>query len=252
MKNIFYFVTFIALILSSCSNDSDAKNNATRLTRMITREDLNPDLSERISDYTYDGKKLKDVRLEDKRWEYIYEGDNIVMVNLYSDNQPEFKTSYEYDSKGRVSSELLVDLVQGPAIKRVYTYNSDNTISFQEFYANEFTQTETGLSGKIYFNSKGQTVKFEEYVNNTLFQSIVWTYDAKNNPLKNIAGYAKLPMNFEKSYTVLTKNTYNKIGDLKNNVTFTYVYNAANYPIKGKRIFNIGGNSYSSQVDYFY
>lgn len=252
MKN-FFIIIFIALTFNSCSDDSNERADATRLTRMIRNSDLSSDLNELITDYSYEGKKLKDIRFGSTRWEYIYSDSNIIFINRYSNSDLEFKTTYQYDSKGRVSSELLEDMAQGYPIKNDFTYNSDNTISYKESYPGLSDEIQNKITGIIYMDSEGQILKHEKMFLGVLSRRVVWTYDSKNNPFKNITGYQKLPMNFRELHNFRTKHTYDENEALLNKTTYDYQYNSDGYPINSVETFYYpSGYSSTNNVKYFY
>lgn len=253
MKKLFV-VLFIAILALSCSTDnSDARSNAIRVSKMIVKSNLENDYGAQITEFYYNGKKLKEVMMPTgNRLEYIYESDNIVIIKVWYDNELQSETFYAYDNKGRVSSETIKDYDGFESKKTLYSYNANHVISYENFFTSEFNQGPTGETGIIYNDAKGQTFKTEKFINNQLWQKIVFTYDTKNSPFKNVTGFSKLPMQQEKFYNNLTKQTYNGDGELRDNKWYEYIYNADNYPTQCIRNYSVSGNNLKAYVQYIY
>lgn len=250
MKKSLYFLSLVVLFLTSCSSDSESSDEPLLLLKKIVT--VSNDSSRTIS-FTYNGTKLNTIELDGFVLQHTYSGNKIVNVKRYSGEMLEGETFYEYDNLGRVSSELFVYYVSDFSQKKIYTYNSNNTISYQMLSGDQFTQTPNGYSGLINQGTNGEVLKVEVFNQGVIFNTDVYTYDTKNSPYKNIVGYDKLPINTDKIFNVLTSKNFNVNQEINTNSIFDYTYNSNNFPTeRNQSFYNSEGELSSVSSTYFY
>jgi hypothetical protein len=179
---------------------------------------------------------------------YYYTGDLITKIEDYTDNQLRLITTFTYDN-GMLATRLSLFLNQDPyltsGIKTIYSYKSNNIISYDEYVGTATEQIKFSSTGIITLLN-GQVVKNEADYGTTLV-----TYDDKNSPFKNITGFDKLMP----SYNVAILGNSNPITiKYYNNIinTFYYQYNEQGYPISVYGIDSSGSSSISHPTQYFY
>lgn len=222
-KLIYLFCAFTFLF--SCSSD-DSNENQPILVTQITTNNI-------VSNLTYNGTKLISIVSESgNTQEFTYTGDLISKIKYYVLGSSNFtESSFEYNSDGKINMGITLFQGNDPyGVKSVYTYNSDGTISYNFYLGNLVSQTELISSSKLFIGTNDEIVKVEEYDNDgDIFERYEYTYDTKNNPIKNITGFNKLPFNRDgKYFNVL--NCITMGGFSSENLTNQFQYNSNNYP----------------------
>lgn len=247
MKKSLYILSVVFLIFTSCSTDSD---NSVLLIKKIVAVSENSAIT---TIFSYNGTKLNTIVVDNFRLEHTYSGDKIVNVKRYYGTSLDEETFYEYDNLGRVSSELIVYYVSDFSQKNIYTYNANNTISFQILSGDQSSQSPTNRSGLISRGTNEEVLKVEFFNQDVLTSSEVFTYDAKNSPYKNIMGYDKLPLNRENIFNMLTSVSSNANQDSGTNSIYEYGYNGSNFPETRMQSFYENGVLQSNvNSSYFY
>jgi len=249
MKKQFLIYIFFVLLFYSCSGDSELSNDSLLIKKMVSTTNGNS----KTTNYFYNGNKLTSIQYETISLNYTYLDDNIINIKRTNGSFIESETYFEYDSQERVSSELFVYYVSNISEKTIYTYLTGNTISYQKYYGDTFSQPNIGDSGVIYNTYLGDKHKIEQYSQGQLFRKQVWTYDDKNNPLKNIVGINKLPLHLGKYNNCLTAEYYNSSFALERNSTLQYTYNRNDFPTQC--IQNLYYNNILTdiiEINYFY
>lgn len=257
MKKIFAMAA-IALFMVSCSDDdSNSTQTSGKLVKVISTDSEGA----LTSNLTYDGNKLKEINDTDGEKQVITYTGNLVTEWKYYDtnNQLTSKDIYQYNSQNQLVTyyELYYDAEFGDeAYKTTYVHNANGSISFTEYYSdnaddlNSFTEidatgtiTETTLT--TIYNSGEDT---EVYT---------YTFDGKNNPLKNITGMEKIAfantMGTTKFYTenVLTQASSWNSGASVVESTYTYTYNSSNFPLTEVET-NATNPDANSTIQYIY
>jgi len=249
MKKIFALAA-IALFMVSCSDDdsnSTNQENAVLVKKMI-------DSSEDgvlTTVLTYDGNKITTSVTDDgSSTEYTYANGLLVKQESFYNDTTFEKTTYQYNSNNKLESSVVfyysVD-ADPYAVKSVYTYNSDTSISAALYEGNENSQTEFYGTRTITL-SNGNITKYstlEEGATQPIEYTM--TYDAKNNPNKNVFANDVMVL---ASLTGGNNNTLTESSNMLGSFTTTYeyTYNNNNYPTK--LIMNEGG--FISNIEYFY
>lgn len=245
MKKILYLFGASLLMLTSCSNDEDSDSPDTAyLVKEIAYVEGSYSFSSKI---TYNGNKIvSSVDSDGEKTLYTYTGDLITKEEEFAvGNNIDSKIEYSYDNnqlKTSVSTEISGSVTYKS--KNVYTHNSDGTVSCKTYNINLTTGAETlSYSGKYTFLN-GNMVKREQGTDYVL----VFEYDTKNNPIKNILGFDKL-METEFSANNIIKITSTNNGSNPSISTNQYDYNTAGYPTEQRSFYN-GGISGVTKFTY--
>lgn len=236
MKKILCLVGALSLILTSCSSDE----NGTDLV-------LPKIVSYKYSDYpgdndsatiTYDGNKIVSAGYTSTDKEvYTYTGDFITKIEDFAEEGnigSRHEITYE---EGKLKIDVMTEMSSDRTYisKRIYTYNTNGTISFINYSVDPTTKEETKKSeGVLTYSNGNLTKKTESY--DLYSYTRTYEFDAKNNPYKNILGY-NLLIDFETSASLnnVTKLTtvYNREEGIITNIFNTvYEYNEKGYPTK--------------------
>jgi len=260
MKKILPFFGALALVLTACSSDDSNDASASIKPSRITYLDGDSQTNYFV-DYKYDGNKiLSETEDDGYTTKYTYTGDLITKKEEFgADKQLAYTTEYTY-TNGKVSSQTMKNNVATTKNsitpdyydKVKYTYNTDSTVSYEGFYVNASAGTEekNGSSGVLTFQD-GNLIKSVTTVSyGTTTYS--YEYDAKNSPFKNVTGGSLLiDKGFEVSAHNITKYSGSSVSvdkhiisshfskragsaDNKYINTFTYTYDASNFPIEQK------------------
>jgi hypothetical protein len=225
-------------MLQSCSSGdgSNSGSSAILCKKMV--------VGTFVFDYIYNGNKIDRSMVNGQLYEkYYYTGDLITKKEVYFDNQLRLIITYTYDN-GKLATRLFVDLNPDldPSIteakKTIYTYNSNDTVSYEEYSGTASDQNTFSGTGIITLLN-GQVIKSETPNGITLI-----TYDDKNYPWKNVTGFDKLIA----SNNVVIQGNNNVITiQYPNNQINTnyYEYNDQGYPI-------ISYTNPSNPVQYYY
>ncbi|TGD56905.1 hypothetical protein [Flavobacterium humi] len=251
MRKLMYVFSFFAVFFSSCSND-DSSNPGFLLVKKATSENGS-------STYRYDGNKLVQVTINAS--DYVvntYNGNLITKTaRYYADGTLLTETLYEYNANQKLISQKLLfhqNLGLDPtsqAFRRVFTYNPDNTLTYEEYSGTFQNQTTLTHTGKMWLDSEGQTLKTEDYRNGYLFSTEEFTYDTEKTIFENAAGMQKVPNSnsgFAK-HNILTYKYYNSMGNLVNGFSNQMTFNAEGYPTEINMI-SLSGARNSVQFTY--
>lgn len=262
MKKIIYVLGAFTLLLNSCSHDiepnmppSDSSTNPANPTNpspssILLKKTISNESGTTItSNLTYNGNKIVSIIDDSPEVDlfFTYTGDNITKMEYkLNDGTIDQVDNYSYDASGRIISMVSVDDLSDWGQKETYVYNSDGTVSVNYYSGDATSQTNLEQTGKIYF-SNGEVSKIELSENNTIVEVIVYNYDNKINPLKNITGYSKL--NF--CYSIANGINHNIASEnsTANGLTsYTFVYETNDYP---KVVTETHGGT-SSTTQFFY
>lgn len=243
MKKIIYLLSITFLLLQSCSS-GDGSNSGS--STILCKKQVNGTF---VLDYIYNGNKMDRIMANGQlNTKYYYTGNLITKNEGYIDNKLRWITTYTYEN-GKLSTRLFVDLNPDPdpsitsGLKTIYTYNSNDIISYEQYFGSATEQNTYDSTGIITLLN-GQVVQNEGPNGITLV-----TYDNKNSPFKNVTGFDKLmPAFLYGAYQInnpITIEYYNN-----SSTTFYYQYNEQGYPISWYAINSSGSSSNSTQ--YFY
>ena len=283
MKKVVLFFSVFAIIVSSCSGNSDSDvgptSSSINLVKKVVEFYADGKVN-RTTTFAYKGNKIVSEIVKENditpvsgdvgynyKTEYTYTGNvitNVSVKNIFSN--PErlvTNTVYSYDGNENLITSVREQYFDSFkfVLKILYTKIDKNT----QYYSIFFTDTRDNIenpveNGKIIFDSNGNIIKMVSQVSDNYFSS--FEYDTKFNAKKNILGFNKiifveLPPNFnmnpysphlERSNTVLKSSIP---GHYSN--TYQYIYNADGYPKEMKKYFEYNGkNTLDSSFQYFY
>lgn len=145
--------------------------------------------------YFYDsqGRNYKDIKFHGnrlfQRYEYEFEGDNIITKRYFDSAGKNFWTNYfTYDSKGRKTSYKMTHIIKDQEEYAKYKYDNNDNLLTQEMY--DYSGVLKWRDSNIYDknNNKIETARYDE--NNELVEKAYLKYNS-NNDLIEIESYNK-------------------------------------------------------------
>jgi len=232
MKKLLFTLAIGLATLISCESDlvsappSDSVGGVN--DGVLLKKSIDNNLT---SNYFYDGNKL--IRREDSDGgseTYTYTNDLLTkLVEVFPDPQGVLDITtqtFEYNS----DNKLIKDIHDG-VVAYTYVHNVDGTI----------TETESGGSVNVYTYENGNLMT---QINTNGDNDYVSTYDANNNPYKNMHQREVFELLGEYAYAnnLLTSN-YTGSGPSYETITTTYTYNDSSYPITSVEVLTRYANS---------
>lgn len=260
------FVIITSLTFVSCesdstddpSNDNNPGNTSNVLITKVIETDSNGDAI--TSECFYNGNKLNYI-LDDNsgtpvKTVFIYTNNLITSTNLYVDNVLTIKDEYTYDSSSRLIEHRQYDFTDTGAINHEYkftfVYSSNELINYElHSIIASAGINELESSGVINLDVN------QNVISNTVIdamssttKSYTYTYDTKNNPIKNIVGMEKIRYAWPSGEIEgsILNNVLNVSVDGNTNSSTTYTYNALNFPATSS--YSENGETYN--IQYFY
>lgn len=248
MKKILFFLSGIAFLLNSCSND-DSTNSVNPSSDVLPVKIIQTyeDGSSFSVDITYNGNKVLKLIYSDGTFvDYIY-SDNIISKVEYYRNEVLYQEEFfQYDNNDRLVNHKRFEYENVAqdydyAKDVTYSYNLDGTVSSimmsGEVLDPNFTDTAV-----FTLNDYGEVILANH--NQGYIES--FTYDNKNSPFKNILGFDKLRFSGNNPTAYL----HNFISEVNphNTTTHIYTYNSNDYPLTDQENDGYG----ISTTQYFY
>lgn len=229
MKKILCLFGALTFALTSCSSDEDSSDSSgTVLLKKTVETDSEGDKV--TTNYVYNGNKIVNITVQGSSdgIYFTYTGDLITKMEFKYEGEVEQINEYKYDSNNRLISYVSIEPSEEYGFKESYTYETDGSISVKTYRGDDLTQTIANGTRKITFTG-GEFTK----IISTDSPSRSYTYDDKNNPMKNILGYDKISFVDGEASGILHNIVSEKDIDY-DEVTATYVftYNSAGYPTK--------------------
>jgi hypothetical protein len=185
------------------------------------------------STFTYAGNKILEENIlpaEDvSKIKYTYTGDNITKIEKFSGTTFDAfggdNLTYE-NGKVKTITQIAVAGYVGDLRKETYTYNADGTVTTTSSFINQTTGAETANGRQMrYTYTNGLLTKTESISGGNVGQVTNYTNDAGKNPaFKNVLGFDQTLAEGNLRLTT----TY--VASSNPGQTFTYTYNADNYP----------------------
>lgn len=264
MKKITSLFVVLLLILTSCSSDDSSENSSPDSSVILVKKIVQTanDGKTFTSEFSYDGRKIiKQIKKENNLYvqtiNYYYTGDLITKYEVTKGS--EFVSSVEIKYEGNKLKKLFSKMkTEIPDLflytKSDYTHNADGTISIVQKDVDIDTQEEKNpIMGELTY-SNGNVVK--EVYNITYYDittNVIYEYDSKNSPFKNILG-ANYLLNIGGFGYLVNNNTKMTIADTSKPSGFrifitTFTYDANNFPLESKRLED---NESEFKTQFFY
>jgi YD repeat-containing protein len=255
MKKLLYLFTASLLVVTSCSKDDDDSYDSPSsiLPKKITFTES--DGTSYSEDIVYNGNKIVSITEADgSQRKFTYNGNQIVKIEEFDkDGLSEGPTECGY-TNGLMTSyvEKYDDLYNH---KTKYIHNNDGTVSYEQFKINISTGVEEkyGQTGKLTFKD-GNLIKAERTYDK--YNSVeVYEYDTKNSPFKNVLGLNLLIDEDVSSVNNVVKET--STSQSGSNIytdvtTYSYTYDANNYPIEKVVHFSSGTSIITETSQFVY
>jgi hypothetical protein len=271
MKKIFALAATALFIMTSCSSDEatpTTNNPGTNPTdNVLLKKIIFPryDGVMVTSNYVYNGNKIvTETDSEGLVRTFTYNGNLISQIVETVDGNPFTDYTFEYDGNGSLVTHTYTHHFPPPpmlpnnpwttsTITAHYTYNNDGTISYEDFLTSSTQPDTQEHEHGVITMVNGNMVKKVAYRPGNQVLTDTYTFDNKNNPLRNVQGAHVLALtdfgydqNNETSftYTVTPESEYNFTE------TTTYTYNSQNYPVTSTAYDEEGQATGTTQ--YFY
>ncbi len=237
MKKQLCLFVVAALTLASCSSDSENASDTILPTIVSYKYSDSPGDND-LSTITYNGNKIVTAgyTANDKEV-YTYTGDVITKIEDFAEEGNISSINELTYESGKLKTDVLTEIASDRTYisKRVYTYNTNGTISFVNYAVDPTTKVETKSSEGVLTYTNGNLTKKTEIFETYLYTK-TYEYDAKNNPFKNILGF-NLLIDHETSASLnnVTKLTtvYTRGEEITTNIfNSVYEYDAKGYPTK--------------------
>ncbi|MFC0604026.1 hypothetical protein [Winogradskyella pulchriflava] len=282
MKNL--FLCAIALMVFSCSSDSSdddggsASGNGTKI-KTIKKIGTNG-IVEQTTSYEYNSEGnvsrllFENVYGEttDTSFEYDSNDRMISFTEVKVDAWDDIRTEIDYlEYEGDVVVKICQDITyenttssfDQPEVDKIefeYNDSNQNVSLFTHFYQEdaEFSTCDDVSSvsntEEMEFDANGNMTRYE---NSDYFWSpsyLTYNYDDKNHPLKNVKpdAFRKL-IGASSVNNINSANEYNaESNELIGTISFSYTYNASNYPTVMERTYTSEGSSAGQTIRYEY
>lgn len=226
-----------AVFMMSCSGSDDTTpvQNETVLVKKIIETDEDGTITTVL---TYNGTKLVEItNNEGYRQVITYTGNLITEWKSYQGTELVITDTYVYNTDNKLVTYTSIDNTEEAYHEKItYVHNADGSVDYKEYTGNTPTSINVlSMEGKILANKFTENVSFDG-VNVT--HTATFTFDGKNNPLKNVTGYDKIAfvntmesLNHTENITSVTSSSSNNQSAPKLETTYVYTYDAKNYPL---------------------
>lgn len=238
------------LVLASCSSDVTREDDDTTTTNPTEGQTFLKKTIEKedgltlTTNYKYNGNKLVSViDSNGGSMIYTYTGDLITKLEFkLADGTLEQVNSYMYSTDGKLTTFTRVEPLEDYGYRESYTYNANGTITVNSYGGNVGAQNDVGGKSTITFLN-GVVIE----IISTNSPNHKYTYDTKNNPLKNVLGMDKIAFVDGEAdgnlHNILTDHTGDAVW-----ASSIYTYNTSNYPATSIETTQVGKVS----TEYFY
>ncbi len=227
----------------------DPVDDSVFLTQTI---DVYTDGNVITTDYNYNGNRLVSIISNDAvdtaDLYFTYTGSLITKMEYkFEDGTVEQTETFEYNENNLLSAYKLVvpDDLGGYGFRYTYDYNADETITGTKYIGDATSQEDLSLTETISFTDGEVT----SIVTST-GSSYTYTYDTKNNPLRNVVGLSKIVFAGGEGNSSIYNLTREVVvnGSETNTYNYTYLYLPNNYPTQSTQ--DEGAGEYTTQYLY--
>lgn len=228
MKKLFTLFSALALVFTSCSTESSS-NDPILVTEVTETIEYNGNSQTFTVNFNYNGNKLVSQIYGSDNINFTYTGDLITKTEYYHNNEVVQENFYEYNTNDQLIIFKRLEYETGGIYESIYTYtyNTNGTVSYlrESGYSPNLNDSSNGT---FYFNTDGLVSQ----VDTSYGEIIVYTYDNKNSPYKNILGVDKLLFeeNDANSYIKNIITSVTEYGSNSYSSNYVYTYNSNNYP----------------------
>lgn len=251
-------IASIAIVLMSCSRDSDSPSDTTPILIKKINYLSNTGSVEGSMNFTYNEDKIVKLETSDgeEKVEYTYTGDDISKTIYYINNNITEINEYYYTG-GKLTSRKITNATDSNYNETItYNYVNDNLVKYNMVTGYSISNGVVTLYRTNYdvYLSNGNLNKIVSTSTNSGTTTETYSYDNKNNLYKNIKGYLKIMLfDIDGGYGLnnLTSSTRSQSlsgTNLTSSLTNTYTYNSNNFPTKMTSSFV--SNSFPSETNY--
>lgn len=221
MKRILLPLLALSIAFISCNRDNDDITNP--IENPVEQGNLLADITEEgriLSQFIYDGDKIKSSGFVDGNNSYSYTGNQITAIHREKGTFGTWDIRYTYNSDGTLHSAFSTHIYERPVgydnnndiimgkykeiATREYTYTNNNTINVKETYDdyiiknNTDEKVDSNIAEYIFVMNNGNIISKTKKQQNIYSgaTTTTYTYDNKMNPLNNIKGFSALSIEF--------------------------------------------------------
>lgn len=236
-----FILLFSASLIFACSSDDSTINSETDETVLVSKitQSVYYSNSENtsVTNFNYASEKLVSISSDNmnNRLEFVYEGDKIVKANQINNN-----TIVGFNTLSYEGNNLKSILQSNNSNKTEYTYS--NNILNSEIYSSFYDGVWTQMDKKTYTFVNGNTTQIIHHMTNTginLISKSTYTFDSKNNPMRDMDPVIKLLLSFEgfsplNSNNEISQKSFNNLQATTPSEEYSYdiIYNSDNFPIQ--------------------
>jgi hypothetical protein len=250
-----FILPILFFLFVSCTDEDDSsfiENSPPILVKKIITKNIDNTIFD-ITENEYLGNKIiKSTSQNGDKIFYTYIGELISKIEI-KDVSNNLKVEYLYSYENNKLTQSLYKLPnENICEKRLYSYGSNNNVSFVYYKGDLITQNILYKSGTIVIlNNEVKSINVDDFTDSSN-KVVNYIYDEKNNPQKNILGIDKLNVELDRAGGAF-QNTFSFDTTINNGITFfsnnSLEYDANNYPIKAT--VNIFGTLYR-KMEYYY
>ncbi|WP_281310003.1 hypothetical protein [Flavobacterium flavigenum] len=214
MKKIIFLLCLSFFL--SCTNDNNTTDSSNILLKKIVTHNYGTTYE---TIFTYDGNKLLQQKSNRQKKVFTYQGDNIVKIEWYqnpnSENELLQYVNFEYYPDGTL--KRFKKYLDAP-VTVDFIYNANGTVEFS--YVADYNSY-YNYTGRFKIDNQ-EISQFEFLTGNSPKSSIIFHYDNKNHPLKNVTGYNKLIL-FGFFYDSMHNSGFStNSGNMQNQISYSY------------------------------
>ena len=237
MKKLLLSALFIGFAFgcSNSDNRDEVAINDVILPKTMTLPDGDTSFTNTLH---YNGAKLTEITYSDGgKLVYQYDGDNIIKSTDLNE-KGELETSQEFTYKNGKLATCKTTEVSGTT--KLVTNSTYEWITSDHLKETNNHLSDGDTTYAEYFYSNGNLVRLINSYNNgsTIVNNETrYTYDTKNNPLKNVKGFSVMLDSDFASNNLLKEEEKQADGTWKTRMTYKHEYNKNDYPTKSSHVY---------------
>lgn len=260
MKKFITVLSLIALVITSCSKDDSineeiSNSSGPLLTKLIytTLDEDQDSYYNSTYNFVYNGNKIERINHDDGYDKFFYSGELLIRVESYNTNDfLEYKDLFVYNSNNQLIDYRFQDVEDDFEDVNLYTYNSNGTISMQNYTSTIGSATVPPIANNlVYYLTNGEISKIES---GSL--SYIGIHDNKNSPFKNVVGLNNVLVADaffgDLEFYGANQNYVSLAANANNGQWGTYTYNSNNYPVTAEFVFKNSPTEATVNAKYFY